>query len=258
VDGTQPGPRADAQLLAQQVVDHPVDLERLRPATAAVQGEQVDLVQRLFEPVPLDEQRHLGRHLGVLAALQPQPQQLLDGDQPQPLQPEPLAFGRVAGNPGQRRARPEGQRLLQQLHGRRDLPALALQPGRFEQVGELDGVHREQLGVEHVTAGPGADHRVQPVRGQQPSDAGDIRPDDGLAGGRRVLAPQAVDHLADPYEAAAVGQQQHQDGLLLGRAEVQAGVTAGEAGRSEDGEPAGRRKHVPEGRFGRIRAASVG
>ncbi|GAA3306257.1 hypothetical protein GCM10020219_002520 [Nonomuraea dietziae] len=71
---------------------------------------------------------------------------------------------------------------------------------------------------------------------------------------RCPLAPQAVDQLTDPHEAAAVGQQQHQDGLLLRCAEIRSRLTAVETRRSQNGEPAGSRDGVrlsdhDQGRF---------
>ena len=87
---TQPLPRLDAQLIAQDPAQLPVNAQRIGLASAAVQREHQLCMQLLIERVVGGQRLQLQQQLGVLTERKPGLGQRPDRPQPQLLQPSRL------------------------------------------------------------------------------------------------------------------------------------------------------------------------
>ncbi len=212
----QLGPRPDPQFGEEQLPDAAEHRQRVRLPTGLVQRPHQQSVGPLVQRVLGSERGQLRDAPRVAAEREVQADPLLQQGQPQLLQALPVPLRERPGDPGQRLALPELQRLVEQVAGAQGIgPGGPLRLGG-QRLGLLR-VHRE-LGQDEPVAVP---HRHQgaargllaalptgllaglPAGVPLPGDHGvqdlppppRVRPHGGHRRPRRLLAPQRRDQI---------------------------------------------------------------
>ena len=118
----QPTPGLDAEAVLEHLPNLAKHRECLCLAATPVEGQHLQLAQRLSEGISGDQARYLGHHLGLSTQAEVQLDAFLQRGVSQLFQPRALAVKEVASDTGQRRTPPQAQSVAEPLGGIRDVP----------------------------------------------------------------------------------------------------------------------------------------
>lgn len=247
VEGGQVGRGAGAQLLGQGAPRLLVHRQRLSGPAARVQGPHQLSVQPLAQRMRVEQSAQLRYECGAAAEREVRVDSVLYGGEPQLFETGHL--GARAGEVGQGRAAPQGERLPEYGLGPR---VVALGEGRSSVAGQpLEAVRVDGVGGDGdaVAGGVGLDPCVRTEPPAQPGDLGL----EGVGGsGRRLATVQTVGQPLRGDGPAGVQEEQGEQRAGAGAAGVQgAAVRGADLEGSQDAEA----HSADSGRSGR-RAAS--
>jgi hypothetical protein len=206
VEPAQLGAGLDADLLDQRGPGRAVGLERVGLAAAAVQREHPLRVQPLAQRLCEHQRLELADHVAVASRLEVALDRELGGAQPQLFQPADLGGGeRLAGDVVERGPAPQRQRL-------------ARPPGGDE---PLEARHVELVGCEPqlVTVATRDDVHAVAGRGERLAQLRHVELHELRGGGRRRVAPEAVDQPVRRHRRAGVEREHRQQRARLARAD---------------------------------------
>ena len=239
VERTQRRRRLDAELVMQGPPQIGVDGQRLAPTTGPVQG----LHQSQSEPLAQRLAGHERSQLGYDGIVPAQRQVSLDprgqGAEAELVQPGRLDVReRRTAHVRERRPPPEGQRRAQGPGRGVRLATRQLVPAALQPVGEVDGIHRRELG-EPVAVALSHDD----VRARRTAQRRDVDLDAVDGRDRRLRTPQPVHQLGAADGVRLVGGEQRQQLRPPGSAEIDVGALATALDRSEQEDVQRRRRH---------------
>ena len=241
VQGGELGPWLDAQFLDQRVAGLGEDVERVALPAAPVVGEHQLGAQALAERVVGGERDQFGDHRGVAAEFQVDVHQDLDGADLRLDQAVALVFGVGSDGSGEQFALAAAQRGAERGGGRlppsRAARGLGLGDALFEE-GQVEGARGQAQRVAPADGGEQFGARARGAVGfQDGAEAGDVGAQGAEGTGRRVLAPDRVDHFGGG-DRVALAQEEHRENRALQRgAQVQFLAVAPGADGAEHGEP---------------------
>ncbi len=229
MEGAQPRPGLDAELVDERRPGRRVRRERLRLAAGAVQREHLPAAEPLAQRVLGDEGLELAGQPGGAAALEVGVDPGLQGGDALLVEPGDGGAGeRRVGDVGQRRAAPQREGVAQERGGAlgRRRPGLAhevLEPGQVE-LRALDAQQVARLARDE----PPVAHRTPQPRHVDLDALRDRR--------RRRLAPDLVDQPVGRDDLVGVQQQDREQGTLARAAERQRAAVRVGLHRSEQPE----------------------
>ena len=232
--------RHEAELLVEGLARLPIDLERVRLATGAVESEHQLPAQPLAQRVVPDQGLELRHQVGCAAEREIRHEALLDRVQPQLLEARDLGLSEgVVGEVDERRAPPQLERRAEPVRCGRGILRFACPSALTQQALEPVGVELVGPDAKHV---PGSS-RDQELAGGASSPLGLERlaqlPDvdlESVGRGLRWLRPELVDQPIAGDELVRMHQQDRKQGALLGRAQGDLGSAAADLERPEDTE----------------------
>jgi Protein kinase domain len=224
------GARLDAQLLHQQTPRLPVDLERLRLPSGAVQREHELRPRPLAERMLADEGLELRDELGGAPECEVSVDASLERDEPQLLETKDLRLReRLVRDVGERRAAPESECLTENSFGGFGRRPLSL----LDQVLEAEQVELEGPDSDHV-AGLAGDDRV--TRGEQLAEPGHVVLQRVASRFGSSFPPQLFDQPVGRDDLVRAGEQQGQQRPLPRSAERERTALLDDLERSQDPE----------------------
>ena len=221
----EPRPRLEPQLVVQHPPPRAVGLQRVRLPAAAVEREHQLGPQPFAHRVPQHLQLQLGHQRAVPAQREVGVDAVLDGAQPQLVQPGGLGPGeRRVRHVGERRALPQLQRAAQHRGGLLGIVAVERGPPLLGQPDELLRVDAAGLDRQLVAARRRDQDRsrrpARAVRFERAPEVGDEDLHRGRCPGRRVLRPQVVHDLVQRHHPAGPHQERRQRRPLLAAAQL--------------------------------------
>jgi hypothetical protein len=238
--------RLDAQLVGEGPAQPGVRRHRVRLPLAAVEGQHELAVERLPHRVQRDQPLQRADQLGVPPELQLGVEPPLGGDQPKLLEPGHLRLGeRQVPYVGEGIAAPEGERLSEVVGRRRPGAGPARPAARPDQAVEPAGVDGVGRHVQAVAAPMGTQQAVAAQRLAQPAD---VRVHGGDRATPGIVGEQRIDDLLGGDRLPAAQQEERQQGLRAGTADLDHAVAPAHLDRSEQVEVVSRGAgvvHVP-------------
>ena len=231
--------RFDGQLLDQQRPPLLVGLERVRLATATVEGDHQLPAEPLAHRMLGDELLELGAHDGVTPERELGIDPVLDGLYPERLEAARLQpRERLGLQVGQGPAAPQRLGFPQQSRGpARIAVRQRLPPGRYLLLEHVQ-VQLAVRDVEQVTRRPGLQPRLAVAVdvAERLAQPGDLNPQHPVRRGRGLVAEQLLDQLVAGDDPVSVAQQQPKQRSLPWPANPHRGTLEPDLERSKNAE----------------------